>query len=219
MKKKFIFIITNTNRSFTYLNLFKMNKIYPRGIIFLDNSKKNATSFKIKKILKSLICPIKIFKTNNINNNNIVKCLKDFNFQYIVYSGYPGSIIKNTELLRYKIIHSHTGRLPKYKGSTTIFYSLLNEKKIYCSTILLNKGIDSGPILLIKRYPLPKKIADIDDKYDDRIRGMNIVIFLKSKKKIMINRKYIINHKKYLPYYIMHPVLRYITMIKFQKNT
>ncbi len=217
MKKKFIIILTNTNRSLVYLNLFKINKILPVGIIYLDNNKEKIISYKIKKILKSLICVKKIFKTDDINNDNIIKCLKNFNFQYIVYSGYPGAIIKNTELLRHKIVHSHTGRLPKYRGSTTIFYSLLKEKKIFCSTILLNKSIDSGPILLIKKYPLPKKIADINDNYDDRIRAMNIISFFKSKKNIKINKKYIINSKKYLPYYIMHPVLRYITMTKFQK--
>ena len=211
MKKNFNILITNTSRSIIYLKIFKKNKIFPERVIYLDNSIKNKISLKLKKILKNKIYFKKIFKTNNINNKNVVKYLINLKHPYIVYSGYSGFIIKDKKLLKKKIIHSHTGRLPEYKGSTTIFYSLLKENKIYCSTLLLNKNIDSGKILLIKKYLLPKTILQIDDKYDHEIRARNIVSFFKSKKNFKIIKKYKTN-KKLLPYYIMHPVLRYITM-------
>jgi len=218
MNRKFNIIITNTNRSVVYLNLFKKNKILPDHIIYLDDNKKNKTSSKIKKILKNKIYLKKQFQTDDINNKEVINYLVSFKSQLIVYSGYPGAIIKDKKLLKKKIIHSHTGHLPHYKGSTTIFYSLLKESRIYCSTILLNKNIDTGISLLIKRYPLPKIILDIDNKYDDEIRAMNIVSLFKSNKDILINKKYKINRKHNLPYYIMHPILRYITMYNRNLN-
>ena len=46
----------------------------------------------------------------------------------ILTSLYPGEIFRNYNLLK-KFFHNHTGILPNYKGSTTIYYSILYEKK------------------------------------------------------------------------------------------
>ena len=212
MNKKFNIIITNTNRSVIYLNVFKKNNLLPEHIVYLDNNNKNKAASRIKKILKSHMYLTKTFLTDNINKKDVVKYIVSLKLKYIIYSGYPGAIIKDEKILKKNIIHSHPGLLPQYKGSTTIFYSLLKNNKIYCSTIILNKIIDSGSILYVKKYPLPKKISDINDKYDNEIRALNIVALFKSKKNILIKKKSKINHKKYLPYYIMHPILRCIVM-------
>ena len=57
-------------------------------------------------------------------------------------------------------------------------------RKIFCSTLILNQKIDSGDILFYKEYPLPKKITNIDNKYDDEIRAKNLVYTLKNIKKL-----------------------------------
>lgn len=212
MNKKFNIIIANTNRSVIYLNLFKKNDFLPEHIIYLDNNNKSKTASKIKKILKRYKYLTKTFLTDNINKKNVVKYIVNLKLKYIIYCGYPGAIIKDEKILKKNIIHSHPGHLPQYKGSTTIFYSLLKNNKIYCSTILLNRFIDSGSILYVKKYPLPKKISDINDKYDSEIRALNIIALFNSKKNILIKKKIKINHSKYLPYYIMHPILRHIAM-------
>ena len=104
--------------------------------------------------------------------------------------------------------------MPNYKGSTTIYYSLLKEKKIYCTTFILDKKLDDGKILLIKKYNIPKVIKSIDNKYDDEIRAKNLIFVLKNFDKIkLIN----INKKKNLPYYVMHPLLKTIVFFKFRK--
>ena len=113
------------------------------------------------------------------------------------------------------IIHNHSGKIPEFKGSTTIYYSLLKEKKIYCSTIILNNKIDEGKILFIKKYPIPKNIMLIDNKYDDYIRSNNLILFMKSFKKLNVRSK---KKSNLQPYYVIHPLLRSIVFKKFMKK-
>ena len=74
----------------------------------------------------------------------------------------------------------------------------------------MNKKIDSGKILLRKEYEKPKNIKLIEDSYDDEIRAKNLLTTLK--KFNSLKNKKIKNN--YLPYYIIHPVLRQITFEK-----
>ena len=109
------------------------------------------------------------------------------------------------------LIHCHSGKLPKFRGSTTIYYSLLKEKKIFCSTLILSKNIDQGKILLIRKYSRPKNILTIDKKYDDFIRSKNLLYVLKNFEKLKpMNQK----ANDIIPYYVMHPVLRSIAFKK-----
>ena len=108
-------------------------------------------------------------------------------------------------------MHSHTGKLPNFKGSTTIYYTLLKNKKIYCTTFILNHLIDKGKILLIKKYPVLKNKKKIDS-YDSQVRAKNMLTTLNNFNKLLkANKKYKDN---FSPYYIIHPILRYIAIKK-----
>lgn len=212
MTKKFNILITNTKRSIKYLQFLNKEKLLPNQVIYLDDNKKNSISSSLKKIINLKKYNLLVFKTDNINNIEVVKCLTKSKIKNIIYSGYPAKIIKNKKLLKEKnLIHSHPGLLPYYKGSTTIYYSILNEKKIYCTTFVINEKIDSGKILFTKKYKIPKKIYSIDSDYDNEIRAINICNVIK--KINLISRKS--QHSTIsLPYYIIHPVLRSIAFSK-----
>jgi len=214
MPKKFNILITNTKRSIKYLKLLNKEKLFPNQVIYLDDNKKNSISSSLKKIINLKKYNLLIFKTNDINNVKVVKCLTKSKIKNIIYSGYPAKIIKNKKLLKEKnLIHSHPGLLPHYKGSTTIYYSILNEKKIYCTTFVINEKIDSGKILLTKKYKIPNKIYSIDSDYDNEIRANNICNVIK---KINLIRKKRQHATSSLPYYIIHPVLRSIVFSKIK---
>ena len=100
--------------------------------------KKNYESY-FKNFSKKNKINYKKFFTETVDNPYVIKYLLNLNDNIVVYSGYPGKIIKNLKIFKKKIfLHSHPGKLPKYKGSTVMFYSLILEKKIYCSTIVLS---------------------------------------------------------------------------------
>ena len=49
MLKNFSIIITNTSRALAYISILEQNNIYPKQVIYLDNSKKTKISKKLKK--------------------------------------------------------------------------------------------------------------------------------------------------------------------------
>ena len=210
---EFSAILSSNYRSYLYINLLLKKKLFPKVLIYLDNEKNKKIKSKIIDLVKkNKNIKVLSFKKDNVDNNEVAKFILKLKQKVIIYSGYPGKIIKNHVILKKKFfLHSHSGKLPNYKGSTTIYYSLLKEKKIFCSTFIMGNSIDKGRVLFIKRYPLPKNLKLLD-KYDSKIRSINTFIVLKKIKKLI--RKKILKKDVNSPYYIMHPVLRYLTIKK-----
>ena len=205
---KYSIILSNNERSYEYLKLLVNKKIYPNVIIHLEYKNDNKSKKKIFSVIKKKKLNFKSFKGNSVDHKNVKKFLIKLKEQIIVYSGYGGKIIKSKSLFKNKIfLHSHSGKLPKYKGSTTIYYSLIKEKKIYCTTFIMNSQIDQGIILLVKKYPLIKKYKYLDN-YDNKIRAQNIVDTLINFHKL--KKKAYKSKNNSTPYYIIHPVLRYL---------
>ena len=216
--KNFILIFSNTPRSFAYFYHLKKNNLLPKYLIYLDNQKKahllnNYKYFKklnIKKECKKSKIFFAKFNTSIIDNPFVLKLLKKIKLKKIIYSGYPSCIIKNENLLKQKIlIHTHSGKLPEFKGSTTIFYSILLKKKIFCTTFRMSSNIDSGKILFVQEYPIPKRRMEINSIYDEFIRAQNLVSYLKSRKKTFKIKK-----NKDVSYFISHPIIRYLALRK-----
>lgn len=215
MKKiQFLIIVSNTSRALVYLKAIKRNKLIPNEIIYLDDKKKNV----LKKVLYKLFVQFPRTKVKKFEGIRINKKISEYLLKkkekYIVYCGYPGILVKNCIINKKFFIHNHPGKLPKFKGSNTIFYSLLEEKTIFCSTIILNYNIDEGDILFEKKYEIPKKIADIDSDYDDLIRSKNLIYVLKNFYKLKKKRQ-TKNYK--IPYFVMHPLLRSKVLMKKNK--
>lgn len=210
MKLKFNLIISNTERSLFYVRELKKNNLYPENIVYLDDKK---NKYYFKKIKKYFNKNIKIFKSEKLSKK-VCNFLLNLKENYIIYSSYPGDIIKNKQLLRKKnLLHSHSGKLPEFKGSTTIYYSILMLNRIFCSTIIMNENIDEGKILYVKEYSLPKNIKTIDDSYDSKIRAKNMIHVIKNFKKFK-DRK----NKFDTKYYVIHPFLRSIAFGKYDNN-
>lgn len=198
-------IVAETERSFFYIKSLIRAKIKISKIIYFANKKK-ATYQLIKS--KNLLNVTQFIKVEDINSPLLVKKsdLKNLSGRFI-YSGYPGQIIKNDDLLRKKLIHCHSGDLPFFKGSTTIYYTLLSKKKICVSLFIMNRNIDEGKIIFKKFFNPPKNFENIEKNFDNEIRSNALIEFLKKKiaKNEYINRQNI----KYF-YYKAHPILRMI---------
>lgn len=205
---KFGLILSDTSRSKSYLNTLLKNKFYPSEVIFYSDTRNN----KILQILKKKLLNFKYFKVNNINKAIISNYIIKSKINKFIYSGYPGELVKREVVNKKFIIHIHAGKIPDFKGSTTIYYSILLKKKVFCTALRLNEKIDSGRILLIKKYrpPLQKKL--IESTYDDYIRANTLIDLLKLKKYKHYKKKKI----KFLNYYIAHPIIR--ALVSNKKN-
>lgn len=171
-------IISNTNRSKVYIKLLIKNSFYPKEVFFFSKKRdKFFLNFFIKRKIKNYYT-----RTENINNRIFVKKILRSTIKNFIYSGYSGQIINSNILKKKNLIHCHSGKLPGYRGSTTIFYSLIREKSIACTVFKMSKKIDIGKIYYIKKFKLPKNLNLTNNKFDDLIRALTIITFLKKKK-------------------------------------
>ena len=121
-------IISQTQRSLSYLKMLRKIDIKLDVIIVYGNK---VESLKKYDSFKSKVYYFKSKKISKIISNKIL----NFATKNFIVSTYPGEIIKDENLLKKKnLFHVHPGKLPEYKGSTTIYYSILNKKKF---TVLL----------------------------------------------------------------------------------
>jgi len=200
-------ILSETSRSLIYLDKIIKNRIKINKIILY--SKKFGEVYKLikKQKLENLLI---YCKSNDINSSVINKSLKLKKIDINIISTYPGEIINNSSLLKKKLLHCHPGDLPKFKGSTTIYYSILLKKKICVTIFIMSKSIDKGEILYKKYFDDPKDLKKIESSFDNKIRALTLIDFLKSKKNVNYSKV----KDKFLPYYIAHPIIRQLVLSK-----
>ena len=200
-------ILSETQRSLIYIDQIIKNKIKFQKIILYSKKKKEVYKFLRKKKLTNFLT---FLPTDNVNSAILEKQIKKYKSKFNIISTYPGEIIKNLSLLKYKLLHCHPGNLPMFKGSTTIYYTIILNKKICVSLFEISKKIDSGKILYKKYFNIPKKLISIEKDFDSKIRALTLVDYLQNNFKYR-NFK---SKKNYLPYYIVHPIIRQIVLNK-----
>ncbi|PIT96671.1 methionyl-tRNA formyltransferase [Candidatus Campbellbacteria bacterium CG10_big_fil_rev_8_21_14_0_10_35_52] len=111
--------------------------------------------------------PVKVwaFKNNIIViqpkklDDNVLNMLNKGNYDLFIVASY-GKILKKEliEIPKYKTINMHPSLLPKLRGASPIISAILqNEKKTGITIMLIDEGMDSGPIL-------KQKVIDFSDK-------------------------------------------------------
>tara|TARA_B100000989_G_scaffold21727_1_gene14249 strand:- start:16913 stop:17539 length:627 start_codon:yes stop_codon:yes gene_type:complete len=200
-------ILSETKRSEIYLKELIKNKVKINAIILYSKSFGRVYELINKKKLNKININC---KTNNINSEKIYKKLSHNKAKINIVSTYSGEIVKNPSLLKKKLYHCHPGDLPKFKGSTTIYYAVILKKKIFVSIFQMGKKIDEGKLVYKKKFNYPKNFKNIERSFDNNIRALTLIDFIK-KKKI---KKYNNIKNNYLPYYIVHPIIRQIVLNK-----
>lgn len=166
---------------------------------------------------KKINCPLINIEKDDINSDAIYNMVSSFNPDLIIFSGYGGQIVKNP-LLKFNLLHIHSGWVPQYKGSMTLFYSILEGNNCGASAFLLNANIDEGKVIKRKWYPLPSSNDDIDYVFDSMIRADLLKDVLNES---IIDDKLLfeeISEKEEMHYYIMHPLLKAFTFLKLSKQ-
>ena len=93
---------------------------------------------------------IDVVTPKTVNSEEFVKSLEDLDIDFIVVVAF-GQLIGEDLLKAYpdKIINLHPSILPEYRGASPMQFSLLNgDKKTAATTMLIEKGMDSGDILI-----------------------------------------------------------------------
>ena len=181
-------VAADTTRSKYYLDELIKYELLPKYVLLLLNSneqmlpgqKYNKTKNGIAELLEAHGVQYDFAPNSDINSNEVVKIISDRIESVFIFSGFGGALLRNDILeIGKKFLHVHGGYLPDYKGSTTNYYSLIDDNMLGASSIFLTKEIDCGPILLRKKFPAPKDRTEIDHIYDSEARSEVLVKTLK----------------------------------------
>jgi len=227
---KFSIILTDNNRSKSYIQNLILNGFIPNSAIYLNPENKlieHRHALKSKVGLEEYSCffdenesvietleknniKTEIITTTNINDKKIIELCKKAEGTHIVYSGPGGQILRNKLLnVGKEFIHVHPGWLPTYKGSTTFYYSQLIDKKVSASVIYFREGIDEGPILLKKSFEIKEKV-DFDYIGDPIIRTITLIDFFKNYKILDVEYQ---NESDGYTFYVIHPLLKHLSIL------
>ncbi len=153
---------------------------------------------------------------SNVNSDSIVGALRRSDSELAIYSGYGGQIVDKKILNAGKqILHIHLGSLPSYRGSTTIYYAILNGDDCSATAILLDSKIDTGVIVGEKTFPKPMPGSDVDYHYDIKYRSellVDVVSYYQKYGSFRVETRQTPGEGK--SYYVAHPVLRHIAMLR-----
>ncbi len=215
-------IVSATKRTDEYVRALVENNLLPNFMLIMQNksghilpgqSSENTTKY-LDEIIKKENIPFKYIDSTDINSDTVFEAITMRPESVFIYSGYGGSILRNRILnAGKKFLHIHGGFLPDYKGSTTNYYSLINENSCGASSIFLDEQIDGGPILLRKHFPPPEDRSRIDYNYDSMIRAKVLVETLQMYIKNGRWKFEIAENTEGETYYIIHPLLKHIAIL------
>ena len=161
--------------------------------------------------------PITNIACSSINDPIVDQTLRTLDPKVIIYSGFSGQLVGSNILnIGASILHIHAGFLPDYRGSTTIYYSWLMENQCGVSAILLDQGIDTGPVIKRRQYPPPPLGINVDHLYDSALRADLLVdVLIDYSKNIKFPK--VETHSEGQTYFVIHPVLKHIALMQSRK--
>lgn len=236
-------VAANTTRSSAYLQALVRNRLLPGCVVLMENAdslmpgqldKRDAPApeilpdagqdcwsecafdpaLSVLDLLKRHQIPYVLAPSKDINDPAVVALIAARPETVFIYSGFGGALLREPVLSCGKrFLHVHGGYLPTYKGSTTNYYSLLDDGSMGASAIFLSAEIDSGPILMRRSFPAPMVRTRIDHVYDSAARAKVLVETLQ---RYAASREWqfeLQNNEGGETYYIIHPVLKHIAIL------
>ena len=99
---------------------------------------------------------IDYLKHKNVNSDEFISIIVKYNCDLFVSMSF-NQIFKSKiiNLTKYKTINCHAGKLPFYRGRNILNWVLINDEVEFGITVhYMDKGIDTGNIILQKTYPI-----------------------------------------------------------------
>ncbi|MGE5548197.1 MAG: formyltransferase family protein [Solirubrobacterales bacterium] len=156
----------------------------------------------------------------DVNSEAAAAAVRQSGADIVIYSGRGGQIVAEAVLgLGPVFLHMHSGWLPDYRGSTTVYYSLLNGQPPGVTAITLDRTIDTGPIVARRQYPVPPAGMDVDRLYDSAIRADLLIRVMKEYQRTGQLQKEEQPVSAGSTYYVIHPVLKHIAILSLAAGT
>ena len=216
-------VAADTTRTKYYLRELIRNKFFPTYVLLLLNYNEkllpgqdsSESERELVELLKNAGIEYEISPNSDINSNEVLTIISNRVEPVFIFSGFGGVLLGDDILsIGKKFLHIHGGYLPDYKGSTTNYYSLINENTIGASSMFLTKEIDCGPVLLRKKFSPPKNRTEIDHIYDSEARAKVLIETLEYYVESGSFNFELENNKGGETFYIIHPVLKHLSILQ-----
>lgn len=160
------------------------------------------------------------YQASSVNAPEIEQALRDSKADVAIYSGFGGQIVAPHILhIGPRFLHCHAGKLPDYRGSTTLYYALLQGQRPTVTAIYLDTQIDTGPIIASQDYPPPDAGMDIDKIYDNAIRADLLVrIMQRYASTGRLDALPAQDPAQGRDYYVIHPVLKHLAILSLSNK-
>ncbi|ACD97096.1 methionyl-tRNA formyltransferase-like protein [Trichlorobacter lovleyi] len=235
MDNSFGMILFPGMRSLAYLAAFERAAVHPVRVVMLSHSilhfqdicaesmryHYDTSYFDVtetaEKYCKRHGIPLDTVGANNINDDELLQYLDGFDLETWIFTG--GGILRDKILSSGKrFIHVHPGRLPAYRGSTTFYYSLLEDGTLYGTAFFMGAELDDGPILeeaafRVNIYLNQDQSHFVDAILDPYVRSMVLERLLRRWHcKLSPKPQKNISAPQCKPYFVMHPFLRLVAI-------
>lgn len=143
---------------------------------------------------------------DNINSKEAVDYIKNREVDVLINAG--GGIFKKAFISapRIGILNAHMGFLPSYRGMNVLEWSLFYGHKIGVTLHFIDRGIDTGDILLFKEIPIERgdsintlRAKSLVINIELMIQGINLIINkneTRIKQKFEQGKQYFVMHKR-----------------------
>ena len=148
-------------------------------------------------------------EVDSINSDEAISSLREHEIDLFVYAG-AGILRKRLiEAARLGVLNAHMGMLPGYRGMNVTEWAAWNGDPVGCSVHLIDSGIDTGDILLVREVDVSgagnvDAMRDVVDKNQVELLG-EVVRYVVSTGELPPRRAQAAEEG--LQYYRMHPDL------------
>lgn len=236
---RLVILCARTARSVAYLQALDNAGIVPDGVLVYGKKSSNVQSNRnlqmqslngvfcpdlsqtIDDCLARLGWPHQLCDAESLDSQELTASLASMSANLVVYSGYGGQLVPATLLRQYPMLHIHSGWLPQYRGSTTLYYQLIEQRQCAASALLLDENIDTGPVLARKTYAMPPAGLDVDYLYDNAIRADLLVSVLanwRAAPHALHDDACDFSQQQLPPYFIIHPLLKHLALLAVDKQ-
>lgn len=234
--KGVVLLAAQTSRSQAYIQALVANGLYPEKVILLGEMPSLEQQSTPNNSWHGILLPnlaesimqtcdranIEVSRCSSVdvNSEECVSCISDAEPSVIIYSGVGGQIVsEHTLALAPKFLHMHSGWLPQYRGSTTLYYALLKQEMPGVTALFLDRMIDTGPVVAQKHYPIPPFDMDVDRVYDSAIRADLLVEVLRAYISASDFPTLFEQHpEEGETYYVIHPILKHLAILSLKKD-
>lgn len=160
MKTKVLFAGTP---EFAIPSLLKLHEHYDVvGVISPPDRPRNRNQVLPTPVkAKALELGLPVFTPEDVNAPEVLEELKTLGAEFIVEVAF-GKLLKPAflDLAPEKVLNVHPSLLPRWRGAAPLLWPILsNEQETGVTIMLVDEGMDTGDILLMKEVPIDEKYA------------------------------------------------------------